>query len=300
VRGSLSGSFLRTTGGTLTGALTISANVDGLLVLNRPDGADHAALVAQMAGADVWELEHWAAEPKLRIADTTAAKNITLNMANGAVGLTGALTISANVAPLMILNRQDGSNHAAIVMQMGGVTELQVEHLAAEPMLRIADSAGATRLSLRSDTGLIGASLIPLSMLRRDEASGENAGSVTVLATNTALVDVATAVAVAVGDRILVYAKVGATKGAASGTIAISVIKQAGTATGVWTFDEGSMPDERSVTALEFAAFPISGVFRVTGAGTLTLRLQGRSAGSNADVGAGDADLYLLTLRDGP
>jgi hypothetical protein len=300
MRGSLSGGFLRTTGGTLTGPLTISANVDGLLVLNRPDGADHAALVAQMAGADVWELEHRAAEPKLRIADTTAAKSITLNTATGAVALVGQLAITANAAPLLIFNRPDGASAQLIVSRLAGADRWRMLSMSTEPGYRLTDGGGTDRLSARIDTGLLGGSLIPLSMLRRDEASGENAGGVTLLATNTALVDVATAVDVAIGDRITVYAKVGATKGAVSGTTAISIVKQAGTATGVWTFDEGSMPDERSVVALEFAAFSIAGVFRVTGAGTLTLRLQGRSAGSNSDVGAGDADLYLLTLRDGP
>jgi hypothetical protein len=299
VRGSLSGSFLRTTGGALTGPLTISANVDGLLVLNRPDGADHAALVAQMAGADVWELEHWAAEPKLRIADTTSANKITLNTATAAVGLTGAVTISANVSRLLTLDRPDGSAYAPIEAKSAGAARWATWVQAAEPYFLLASGAGSTRFTIRTDTGLMGTGLIPLSMLRRGEASGENAGVVTILAAQTALVDVATAVDVAIGDRVIVYAQARATKGVTAGTTDISVIQQAGTATGVWTHNNASMIDFRDVGASVDAQFYLSGIFRVTGAGTLTLRLQGRSAGSNSNAPAASAELYLLTLRDG-
>jgi hypothetical protein len=290
--------FLRLTGGTLTGPLTISANVDGLLVLNRPDGADHAALVAQMAGADVWELEHWAAEPKLRIADTTAAKNITLNTATGAVALVGQLTISANVQPPLIINRPDGDDSRMLDIQLAGAMKYALVALTPEPVMRIVESNGYAILTVRTDNSLLGTSLIPLSMLRREELDGENAGLVTLPTGGfITIVDVTAAANVAVGDRVVCWVDLAGTKGATLGPVLLQLVDQ-GTANVQWAKDAITAGNRWDVEASAVVQLSWCTVARVTAAGVLTMRLQGGSLGSTMAVAAGGGELRMLILRD--
>jgi hypothetical protein len=138
---------------------------------------------------------------------------------------------------------------------------------------------------------------LTLDGLRRNRASGENAGAVTLLGGLTTLLDVAAGADVAIGDEVLVEARINGTKGAAAGNTNINVVQTAGTATGVWVHDQAGAQDERWVGASQSVVVSLTALFRVTGAGTLTLRLQGFSGGSNTTVAIGEADLNLHTLR---
>jgi hypothetical protein len=296
VRGSLSGSFLRLTGGTLTGPLTISANVDGLLVLNRPDGADHAALVAQMAGADVWELEHWAAEPKLRIADPTAARKITLNTSTADVGITGKLSVTVNDAAAIVINRPDGLGKTGILLQHGGVQHARYSVNVSEPHVSIESGDGTSVLTVRGDTGLLGTGLIPLSMLRVGEEFAGNAGIVTIAAAATTIAALAS-INVAAGDRIYVTGRADTLKGATAGQTIIYLAKLSGTATISWMSTFSDLRHAENVVAGAALSASPSGMARVTGAGTLVLELGGSSSGSDSSVAAGAGQLHALVLR---
>ncbi len=213
--------------------------------------------------------------------------------------LTGALTISANADPLLTLNRPDGAGHVAIATQLGGGVIYRISTQPVEPVLHIYNAALADLLTIRSDTSLLGAGRIPLSMLRRDEASGTSGIAITLLAADTDIVSVATAVDVAVGDRVLVWARAATiTKGATAGATKIAVTQSAGTATGVFINAGTSLAQDDAQIAGEVSQRIFASVYVITGAGTLTMKLVGSSAGSNATLAAGGGLMRLLTLRD--
>ena len=228
MRGSLSGSFLRTTGGTMTGQLTINSDVAPLIILNRPDGLSSQFIAARLAGADRWRM----------------------------------VTMST------------------------------------EPGYRLTDGGGADRLSARLDNGLLGGSIIPLSMLRREELDGENAGAVTLVAAGvTTIVDVTAAANVVAGDHVVCYVDVTGTKGATAGMVTLELLDQ-GTANVQWAKD--------AILTRRHWDWPVSTVYgvaltaiaRVVNGGVLTMRLQGQSLGSDLSIGAGGGELRLLILRD--
>jgi hypothetical protein len=228
VRGSLSGAYVRKTGDTMTGQLTISANLGTLLNINRPDGTGFAAIRAGLGGADRWEL---------------------------------------------------------------GVN-------AAEPVFAVSEPAVANRLTVRMDTGLLGTSLIPLSLLRREELDGENAGLVTLPTGGfITIVDVTAAANVAVGDRVVCWVDLAGTKGATLGPVLLQLVDQ-GTANVQWAKDAVTAGNRWDVEAGAVVQLSWCTVARVINAGVLTMRLQGGSLGSTMAVAAGGGELRMLILRD--
>ncbi len=215
--------------------------------------------------------------------------------------MTGALTISANTEAPLTIDRPDGTGYSPILIRRGGGDIWRARAIAAEPCFRIDTGAGAPLLTLRTDSGLLGTGLIPLSMLRRDEASGTSGIAITLLAADTDIVSVATAVDVAVGDRVLVWARAATiTKGATAGATKIAVLQSAGTATGVFINAGTSLAQDDAQIAGEVSQRIFASVYVITGAGTLTMKLVGSSAGSNATLAAGGGLMRLLTLRDSP
>jgi hypothetical protein len=212
--------------------------------------------------------------------------------------LTGALTISANAAALLSLNRPDGAAHNAIGFQRAGGLEYSLRHLAAQPRMAFVDGADALRLTLDDSNGLLGTTLVPLSLMRRDQVGSANVGAVTILVGVTTILSLPTTVDVAIGDRILVTAGVTATKGATGGNTAVEIVKSAGTSTGVWHQSAAALQDERNVPATLIGRHALAGVWLVTGAGSLTLLLRGTSAGSNSAVAIGGAELRYWAMRD--
>ena len=135
-----------------------------------------------------------------------------------------------------------------------------------------------------------------LDALKVDEQSAENAGAVTVTALGVAIVSLPS-MTVAVGDRVLVYASLLAVKGATAGDDSVWVSQAAGTAVGTFLHNYSILKHIESVLASGNLAIVLAGVFKITGAGTLTLRLDGDSAGSDSTVSAGAADIHALVLR---
>lgn len=226
MRGSLSGGYVRKTGDTMTGALTINAAADPLLTLNHTGAANHVAIASRLAGADGWDLANNFPQPFLRIRQPGIADRLTLNVA----------------------------------------------------------------------TGLLGTGLIPLSLLKVDEQTAENAGLVTVTGATTAIATLAS-MTVSVGDRILCYARAAFTKGVTAGLSEITVSKSAGTATVVVGVNNANSQSQQDHAASITHSIEVAVIFQVIGAGTLTLQLAGVSGGSNSSVAAGSGDLHALVLR---
>jgi hypothetical protein len=210
--------------------------------------------------------------------------------------MTGALTIATSAAQPLIINRSDASDGRHLVFQRGGITQAEIAILNAEPKLRVRDSGANERLTLRSDTGLLGTGLIPLSMLRVDEETGQNAGVVTILAAATQIVSLAS-MTVAVGDRIFWSGFARVLKGATTGHTQVFCNHVSGTAVLAEALGlTGADLDINQANATtEFRR--ISGIYMVTGAGTAVLGLGGLSAGSNSTVAINDGQLHALVLR---
>jgi hypothetical protein len=210
--------------------------------------------------------------------------------------MTGALTIATTAAQPLIINRSDASDGRHLVFQRGGITQAEIAILNAEPKLRIRDSGANERLTLRADTGLLGTGLIPLSMTRVDEETAQNAGAVTILAANTLVVSLAS-MDVNVGDIIHYVGFYRALKGATTGLTRAWVAQQAGTAViaEALGLTGADLPINHITATTEFRR--VSGMYRVTTAGTLTLILGGASAGSNSTVAINDGQLHALVLR---
>ena len=210
--------------------------------------------------------------------------------------LTGALTIAANVTHQLLVDRPDGAAATSIAMLSTGAHQAHVVASSIEPKFYLSDAATVVRLSARMDTGLLGTGLIPLSLLRVDEQTAQNAGAVTVLAASTTIADLAQ-MTVAVGDRIHVNGVVVALKGATAGLSTYGIAYALGTAVVAIGVDAVAVELAHDQLNATTHVFTLSGMFLVTGAGTLTLRLYGRSAGSNSTVAIGNGDFHALVLR---
>jgi hypothetical protein len=210
--------------------------------------------------------------------------------------LTGALTISANADPMLTLHRPDGASARVMDFRLGGTLSYGLSLNPAEPKFAIQDGTFTERLQLNMATGLLGAALIPLSLLRVDEQTGKNAGAVTILAASTDIAFTA-AMTVAVGDRIFVMANVQFTKGATGGLTTIYTYKQAGTSTLVWELDAPDAGQRETIVANDTPGMMLASIARVTGAGTLTLAVAGLSAGSNSTVAINGGQIHALQLR---
>lgn len=108
--------FVRTTGGTISGKLTISVNDDFPLTVNRPDGNNAAALRAQTAGVTRWSALVRGAEPKLMLLDVGSATRLGMDMSNG--------LISSALVPLSLMQRDEqwGENAGAVTVLAGATT----------------------------------------------------------------------------------------------------------------------------------------------------------------------------------
>ncbi len=83
MRGSLTGNFVRKTGDTMTGALTINGNLDPAFVIIRPDGANYDAIDVRQVAGGRYIFRVNSVQPVLRIADGGGAERDTYDMTNG-------------------------------------------------------------------------------------------------------------------------------------------------------------------------------------------------------------------------
>jgi hypothetical protein len=109
--------FLRTTGGTLSGALTISTAAAQPLIINRSDASDGRHLIFQRGGITQAEIAILNAEPKLRIRDSGANERLTLDASTGLLGTA--------LIPLSLMRRdQVGTSNVGAVTILVGMTTL--------------------------------------------------------------------------------------------------------------------------------------------------------------------------------
>lgn len=216
--------------------------------------------------------------------------------------LTGPLVISANASPILTLNRPDGAAHDAIDSQAAGVGVWAFEQAVAQPRLLISQAGVAPRVSIRTDNGLLGVGLIPLSMLRVAESFASNAGGVVTLAGGTTVVSAAV-LTVAVGDRILIGWQCVHLKGGVAGANQLSVKQTAGAGTVLFYNNAGGYaalggvtddPSQAALTTLGYSGY-VEG--RATVAGAVTISLVVASGGSNGSVGIGDGQIHVDQLR---
>lgn len=136
-----------------------------------------------------------------------------------------------------------------------------------------------------------------MTIRARQEFSSENAAAVTITAVATTVVTV-NAGTVAVGDRILVTAKMVAAKGATAGRTWIRVQRNSGTASVEFTHNDTQAESAIEVSASIGSYQYLSTIAKVTVAGTLVFALMGESGGSDSTVAIGDGGLYALITRE--
>ncbi len=83
MRGSFTGAYVRRTGDTMTGALTIATDTTPGLIIDRPDGSDYRAMDVRRAGTMVWHFFETLAEPRLRIRDAGSAERVNIQTTDG-------------------------------------------------------------------------------------------------------------------------------------------------------------------------------------------------------------------------
>ncbi len=211
--------------------------------------------------------------------------------------MTGALTISANVTPILTIDRPDGADYLALDIRRSGTMVWHLLEALAEPRFRIRDGASVGRVNFQMTDGKMLAGIIPLARMQVSEVTAQSAAAVTVTGVDTIIV-VTSSITVAVGDRLLVSGRVLFPKGVTAGETQAYLARDSGTAV-IQSFDTGidlmlnvpSQPASSNWSPLLF------GIFKTTGAGTLVLKLVGNSAGSNAIVAAGAGQIYALHLQ---
>ena len=162
--------------------------------------------------------------------------------------------------------------------------------------------SGTTTLgtAVVSTAGVHTAGTVPLARMLRTEASGENAGAVTLTSSETTITtaDLGT---VNTGDRILISAAVvGATKGGTAGSVAIYVGSSSGTATITAYNDRDRLYGPLvTVAAVNTYNGNVSGILNVTSGGTLVVKLYGASAGSDSSILAGQGQIHAIVLNNG-
>ena len=135
-----------------------------------------------------------------------------------------------------------------------------------------------------------------IDALKVDEQSASNAGIVTITALGVTVVSLPS-MTVAAGDRVLVCVVLTAVKGATAGDVGVVLDQSAGTATGAFAHDSSFLRNIESVLANGNLSITLAGVYKIAGAGTMTLRLFGESSSSDSSVAVGAADIHALVLR---
>jgi hypothetical protein len=212
--------------------------------------------------------------------------------------MTGGLAIRTNTADPLTVDRPDGADYYAMIIQQGGASLANLTVFAAEPRVRMRTPAGVERLTLRMDTGLLGTGLIPLSMLQSggSPAAGENAGAVTVLAAETAIATSNASAATAIGDLILVCAQVTMTKGVTAGITHIWV-KALGSGTVTWLSSLATLDVQSLTAANDVITVLLMGLGLCSNANTQQWGVRGTSAGSNGTVAIAGGQIIQRVLR---
>jgi len=141
---------------------------------------------------------------------------------------------------------------------------------------------------------------VPLARMQRTEVSSQNANNVTILPTVTTITTVSLGT-VMIGDRILVSAAVFVTKGGTAGDITIAIGKVPGDTAIIRFYHTDSRILNRyyEVPANKGFYFSIFGIAKVTATGTLKLKMDADSQGSDSIVMWGRGQIHAIVLNNG-
>ncbi len=144
--------------------------------------------------------------------------------------------------------------------------------------------------------GTLNTGIVPHGNLIRTSAWDRNLAPVTVLGADTDIV-VGTSLTVTANDLVLVFASLYMLKGAPAGMSYARVMLHAGTATLVFlgnrTYVANRIPSQPAGGIWETT---IATMVRVTGSGTMALKLTGWSNGSNGAVAIDEGQLGVWAL----
>ena len=130
-----------------------------------------------------------------------------------------------------------------------------------------------------------------------NEAIASNAAVITLPSTPSTTIATLGLGNVLTGQRILCIAEVSSTKGGTAGLTRISILKDSGSASidfyGLFStaIQQGYHPASTNMT------ISISTIMRITGNGTLTIALEGLSAGSNASIATNDGVIHAIVIE---
>jgi hypothetical protein len=150
---------------------------------------------------------------------------------------------------------------------------------------------------------IVGGSLlsgnVPFARITHDWTQFTNIVDVTVVAAgNTTIVDTGN-ITCSQNERAIVMSHVVFTKGGVAGDVGMSIIQTGGT--GVFTFETGTgnFAARRIVGATAVEVFSMIGCGRITTGGTINLRLQAFSLGSDSTVTTGQGNFWPIYFKVG-
>ena len=213
--------------------------------------------------------------------------------------ITGQLIIRTATDPPLIIDRSGAAVGELIRLRTNSVDRGQIAGNSIQSLVRLRDGGGVDRWGWDMALGKLLTGTVPLARMQTAEASAENGALVTIGIAQTTIV-LLPSMTVAIGDRILIAAFAPVAKDATASFVNLSVVRNAGTAT-VQFFNnrpqtvgiEQDYDHPASVTRNR----TLSGIGRVTAAGTLTLEFRGISGAGNADVAAGAGEIHAIALQ---
>lgn len=146
-------------------------------------------------------------------------------------------------------------------------------------------------------SGVMAAGVVPISRIRRAQVNGSNGSSVTVPSAGVSVMTLNVG-QVEVGDIVLVNAFYSAVKGAAAGDGSCNIIKSSGSAAILSYASKLGIYESFRQEAAQVITKGLSGMMRVTGAGTLVLGMTASSSGSDSTVTIGNGQIIALVVRD--
>lgn len=251
---------------TPTGTIAATTVQGAIEELDADGVADAAALAAHLVDA-------------VDAHDASAISNVP-------AGNIAATTVQAAINELDTEKAAD----SAVVHLTGAQTIADVKTFSSAPVM----SAGATiGTAVVSATGVMTAGTVPVDRIKRTEANGTNAAAVTVTAASTivATIDLGT---VNTGDRVLISARVAGTKGATAGQTT-ALLSASGTAS--ISVYGGHTSIDPSTPASGVTGFALNSWVVVTAGGTLTVGVNGISAGSDLTVAISDSSIVGVVFR---
>ncbi len=210
--------------------------------------------------------------------------------------MTGQLIIDADIDPKLVMNDPNAADFWRMGWTLAAVAKGFLAYNPSTDEFSLETGAFADKVGWTVANGKQVRGIVPLARMQVDEQSASNAGAVTVTTSLTAVVLLASMNVVA-GDRILYQGFMNLAKGVTAGTTSMVVDKSSGTAT-IQVYNTGSTAgNSHDQTASITHKLESSGIIKVTGTGTLVLRIAGVSNGSNGTVAIGDGQLYALQLQ---